>query len=1063
MTKSSLSNWDGSLTAQKRPDTDHSPASGPNNTNAALQHGSFSRFHTPHIGVNGTFDAVNSVPRAVSVSGISEVQSKRHINVVPYSSRSPLTASSTSSSPHSLGYSPTARIDTPIYNSPVTSKNTVPHIHCGLLGVDNSKDNEEELVRLVEQTTPLSCATTSTAERVRSNSISRPSEEPNDAPIQMPDVSSAQSLFSTSPVSSHISPLFTPTPPPPLKRRRIFMSHVAVPPLPGHKNEYRTMMSSKHGLLDRKAKVKAAGLIQVFGGLRAAYEREEAMIEGESFSSSLRPSTTKLQRRRSYSSDDDIPLMVHRNSSRGAEPSSSPKKRRKPSVEASSPPPRKRSKDVVHVHAHQRTQSPAAVTEGSGTSVIRDSLPKNPIVKSHPSKQRKQSVGPPTPSVQAHTKSVVSRAKSVATSFCSDDEPAMTFSVYYDDTLEHVRLIDPREEIYEYTMQDEDPVSEEVLFMNLRSIRSRLKGHHVIEDMHWYDPQADVDVEPTETPAAPLVMSAKARGKQKAAPVSPAKDILLSPKYHIETNLGSDFLYLEGDHSVIYNPCVSQPRFGPTMHSPHVQHSPVDDSASVFCSSSLQEKEQLLGPLHNFFSLEDKAYPHDSNLDLSHFWLDSSESLHNGTIDPSLLGGFESMDRSSLSSSSSSSGSSLRDKSPSPPPKFQSPAVQNETESYPSSRLLSPPCLTVASYQTQLNDMLDELEMSDLTSLDDSSPYIDPISLSPPPVLSPPSPKRTAIPVKVGPHARGKKPQWPMAKESSFCHQCRTRSFRVSVECECRMIYCVRCIKTKYDNLEFDADAKDFVCPRCNNACTCDVCTRRRGEEYVSTRKQGRRALVSPSRSPRESRKSWNTRDAEKMDTEDHNPAPLHRLSPARHHHHLHVPLRELPHASPLGGRTNIPPLSERAKIATAYLPEDGSSNTLLVQRSRVFVGEIQPVWGLGTNPTLTVVDPVKKTVENDDIQMTRRRFVGQKAALLMPIRMIDSSGFMEYGSDADGEHDPEEPGDRLTPNDEHPGFEWRRGEDLDPDKISLGDEDVTSVVIMSLKQIGITAMVSTE
>lgn len=74
MTGSSLSNWDGSLTAQERTDADHSPSKGPKNTNAALQHGSFSRFHTPHKGVYGPFGAVNSVLRAVSVSGISEAR-----------------------------------------------------------------------------------------------------------------------------------------------------------------------------------------------------------------------------------------------------------------------------------------------------------------------------------------------------------------------------------------------------------------------------------------------------------------------------------------------------------------------------------------------------------------------------------------------------------------------------------------------------------------------------------------------------------------------------------------------------------------------------------------------------------------------------------------------------------------------------------------------------------------------------------------------------------------------------------------------------------------------------
>ncbi|KAK0186854.1 hypothetical protein F5146DRAFT_145406 [Armillaria mellea] len=768
MTESSLLNWDGSLTPQKRPEADHSSTKGPN-TNAALRYESVSRVPTPYNGANGTFGVVNGVLQAVSVSGINEVQSKKDIHGASHFSRNPLTTSSSPFSSQSSGFSSTTRIDTSIYNSQVTTQTIAPNVHRDLLGVVNSKD-KEELVRLTEQTLPPSCVTPT--DKVETNSVSRPSKEPSNPRSQMPKSSSAQSLFSTSPVSpssSHISSLFTPPPPP--KRRRIFMSHVAVPPLPGHKDDYKTMVFSRHGLLDRKAKVKAAGLIEVFGGLRTAYQEELAMIEGESFSSSLRPSTNKFQRSRSHGSDDDIPLMIQRNSSRKAEPSSSPKKRRKLSVEVlASPPPRKRSKkDDVHARPHQHTQSPAAVMEGGRASVIRDSVPKKPLVKSNPSKQRNQPIASQTPSVQAHTKPVFSRTKSITESLCSDDEPPMTFSDYYDDTLEHVRLIDTREGIYEYTMQDEDPVSEEVLSMNLRFVRSRLKGRRVTKDIQWYDPEANADFEPTKTPPAPLAMSAKARGKQKAVPVSPAKDIFLSPKYHIETNLDSDFVYLKGDHSVHHDPRELQPRVGPTMHFPHVHRFPEHDSASLLCSSSSQGKE-LLGPLHDFSSLTDNAYLRDSNLDLSHLWLETSDSLHDGTIDPSLLGGFESMDHSSLSLSSSSSGSSLRDKSPSPspspPPKLHSPAVQIETEVHPPSRLLSPQCPTVASYQPQLNNMLDELEMSDLTSLDESSPCINSISLDLPPAPSPLSPRPTTVPAKVGPPARKNRSQWPMSEES---------------------------------------------------------------------------------------------------------------------------------------------------------------------------------------------------------------------------------------------------------------------------------------------------------
>ncbi|KAG7439412.1 uncharacterized protein BT62DRAFT_737965 [Guyanagaster necrorhizus] len=741
-----------------------------------------------------------------------------------------------------------------------------------------------------------------------------------------------------------------------------------------------------------------------------------------------------------YSSQDEISVVVQPSPSRQAEVGSSPRKRGELSTEGmSSPPPRKKSKrDEVLTGVDEYNRCP----DVSGrASVIRDPLPKKLKVKPKPSK-RMESVRPRTHSFGARMKSVNCRAKTIQEFLSPDQEPVMTFSVYYDDTLEHVRLIDAREGIYEYSMQDDDPdtVTEEALSMNLQFIRRRLNGHGVVEDIEWHDPEAGsrlgVDVG-TSPPTPP--MSPKAGGKQSAVPTVPENHILLSPAYDIDTNLDNNYVYLEDNHSVFHDPHtgLSEPQVGPTTHFPLVHHSPIHNSATSFPSStSFQGKEQLLDPLHDSSSLQGNSRLQD---DLPHLWLEDSEPLHNGTIDPSLLGG-----------------------GPNPP----SPAVQIEAE-----------------------NMLDEWEMSDLTSLEDSSsPCIDLIPLEPHP-----SPK---LKKRFRPPDRRKRSEWPVTDKESFCHQCRNRSFRASVYCGCGKAYCVRCIKIKYDNLEFDADAKDFVCPKCNNTCTCDICTRARGEVYHSMRVGStKRALptrsrtveadrpsVSSSRSTRKLLKSRRARDAEGMYTEersaDHSALSSRVLAPTQHRHQRHVQRCDPPHVSLLGGWTTIPPLSERKqgpvkywgsiygfsgeKIGTAYIPEDGNSNTLLVQRSRVFVGEIQPVWGLGTNPLLREVDPARKEV-NKDAQTTRRRFVGQQAPLFMPIRTIDSSGVIEYGSDADGEDDPEGPGNRLTSNDEHPGFEWRRGEALDPDKISLADEDVTSVVIMSLKQIGVTAVVSTE
>ncbi|KAF8344948.1 hypothetical protein F5887DRAFT_824769, partial [Amanita rubescens] len=72
--------------------------------------------------------------------------------------------------------------------------------------------------------------------------------------------------------------------------------------------------------------------------------------------------------------------------------------------------------------------------------------------------------------------------------------------------------------------------------------------------------------------------------------------------------------------------------------------------------------------------------------------------------------------------------------------------------------------------------------------------------------------------------------------EQSFCHQCRRRTYYLKMTCGCGKLYCNRCISTRYDNLPFNESEPDWTCPACHNSCSCDYCTKRRGEVYISLR-----------------------------------------------------------------------------------------------------------------------------------------------------------------------------------------------------------------------------------
>ncbi|KIK67260.1 hypothetical protein GYMLUDRAFT_257178 [Collybiopsis luxurians FD-317 M1] len=78
---------------------------------------------------------------------------------------------------------------------------------------------------------------------------------------------------------------------------------------------------------------------------------------------------------------------------------------------------------------------------------------------------------------------------------------------------------------------------------------------------------------------------------------------------------------------------------------------------------------------------------------------------------------------------------------------------------------------------------------------------------------------------------------WPCGPTEEWCHQCRTKSYRLYMECSlpaCSLKYCVRCITNKYsEETGFNASQTDFVCFRCKDLCRCTLCDTQGDESSV--------------------------------------------------------------------------------------------------------------------------------------------------------------------------------------------------------------------------------------
>ncbi|KAJ3991608.1 hypothetical protein F5050DRAFT_1124672 [Lentinula boryana] len=171
-----------------------------------------------------------------------------------------------------------------------------------------------------------------------------------------------------------------------------------------------------------------------------------------------------------------------------------------------------------------------------------------------------------------------------------------------------------------------------------------------------------------------------------------------------------------------------------------------------------------------------------------------------------------------------------------------------------------------------------------------------------------------------------KRTNWPEGMLEYYCHQCRRKSSRLFMKCSlegCNAKYCIRCITSRYSNFSFDSTREDFLCFRCNGICCCDVCCRKRGETYIPLKGLSRPTTLIP------------------------NPSRSGLKTIAKH-----PPLIiDTKVSQPVVYWGAVYNFSGEA-IAKAYVTSVENDNVIFARplppRSRVFIGNVQPDWGLG-------------------------------------------------------------------------------------------------------------------
>ncbi|KAJ4469270.1 hypothetical protein J3R30DRAFT_3304174, partial [Lentinula aciculospora] len=175
--------------------------------------------------------------------------------------------------------------------------------------------------------------------------------------------------------------------------------------------------------------------------------------------------------------------------------------------------------------------------------------------------------------------------------------------------------------------------------------------------------------------------------------------------------------------------------------------------------------------------------------------------------------------------------------------------------------------------------------------------------------------------------------EWAEGPVEHYCHQCRTKTFRLFMDCAsegCNMKYCVKCVNTRYPTvLSFDETRDDFYCFRCTDTCNCDICCGKRGETYIS------------SRGP--SKLTTTFKPAHLVSCRSGKIMTSTKLPPLTVDTQISQPMVYWGAIYNCGGEV----------IAKGYVTSAGDDDVIFARplppKSRVFIGEVQADWGLGS------------------------------------------------------------------------------------------------------------------